>query len=109
MALRQRWRHRQAGQQQRLGKEYEYDKSKLASETFMALEATEAEWVLQGPLNCTLFKELPMEKYFTHAPIFETTDESEITYEPTGTPNNIADARTTAASRSKTTSQTAIN
>ena len=78
------------------GKEYEYDKSKLASETFMALEATEAEWALQGPLNCTLFKELPMEKYFTHAPIFETTDESEITYEPTGTPNNIADARTTA-------------
>ncbi|WP_455077281.1 T9SS type A sorting domain-containing protein [Prevotella koreensis] len=74
------------------GKEYEYDKSKLASETFMALEATEAEWALQGPLNCTLFKELPMEKYFTHAPISETTDESEITYEPTGTTTNIDDA-----------------
>ena len=33
-----------------------------------------------------------MEKYFTHAPICETTDESEITYEPTGTTTNIADA-----------------
>lgn len=75
-------------------KEYEYDKTKLASETFMILEATEAEWALQGPLNCTLFKELPMEKFFTHAPIGETTDESEITYEPTGTASSINDIET---------------
>ncbi|GAB6976032.1 T9SS type A sorting domain-containing protein [Prevotella falsenii] len=80
------------------GKEFEYDKSKLASETFMVLEATEAEWVLQGPLNCTLFKGLPMEKYFVHAPMGETTDESEITYEPTGTPGNIGDAPTVGKS-----------
>mgnify|MGYP000868523957 FL=1 len=37
-----------------------------------------------------------MEKFFKHAPIREMSDESEITYEPTGTPNNIADARTSA-------------
>ena len=76
-------------------KEYVYDKTKLASETFMILEATEAEWALQGPLNCTLFKELPMEKFFLHAPVGETTDESEITYEPTGTASSINDIKTT--------------
>ena len=67
----------------------------LASETFMPLEATEAEWALQGPLNCTLFKELPMEKYFKHAPVSETTEESEIIYEAVGTPDNISNATTT--------------
>lgn len=55
----------------------------------MPLEATEAEWALQGPLNCTLFKELPMEKFFKHAPISETTDETEITYEAVGTSDGI--------------------
>ena len=77
------------------GKEFKYDKEKLASETFMPLEATEAEWALQGPLNCTLFKELPMEKYFKHAPVSETTEESEIVYEAVGTPDNISNATTT--------------
>ena len=76
-------------------KEFKYDKEKLASETFMPLEATEAEWALQGPLNCTLFKELPMEKYFKHAPVSETTEESEIIYEAVGTPDNISNATTT--------------
>ena len=70
-------------------KEFKYDKQKLAAETFMPLEATEAEWALQGPLNCTLFKELPMEKFFKHAPISETTDETEITYETVGTSDGI--------------------
>ena len=70
-------------------KEFKYDKQKLAAETFMPLEATEAEWALQGPLNCTLFKELPMEKFFKHAPISETTDETEITYEAVGTSDGI--------------------
>lgn len=71
------------------GNKFEYDKSKLSSETFMALEATEAEWALQGPLNCTLFKELPMEKGFTHAPIKEVEGEAYVIYEATGSTDGI--------------------
>lgn len=36
-----------------------------------------------------------MEKYFKHAPVSETTEESEIIYEAVGTPDNISNATTT--------------
>ncbi|RRD02528.1 T9SS C-terminal target domain-containing protein [Prevotella sp. OH937_COT-195] len=62
-------------------KSFTYDKSKKASETFMPLEGAEGDWVLLGPVNCTLFRELPIEKYFTHAVTGEISTESVVTYE----------------------------
>lgn len=81
--------------------EYEYDLTKLSSETFMPLFGTEADWVYLGPRNLTLFKNEPIFKDFKHVPVSEKVNSAEAVYEPVTTTGIAAVAASNAATELK--------
>ncbi|WP_304298346.1 T9SS type A sorting domain-containing protein [Porphyromonas gulae] len=59
---------------------YEYDKEKLATETFIP-RPTIADWVYFGPKNFMDFSDLPLDNSYEHVVLKETVNGTEATYE----------------------------
>lgn len=59
----------------------EGDEQYEAAHTFIPLTQSEGDRLYLGPRNCLYFNHLPLNKAFKHAPMSESTDDTECSYE----------------------------